>query len=69
VPLVLDLATGETLEPGGKATIDAPDGTTKQLFLGRSEDVLVTRDGCEQGRDAVGARADLVVVSTKGGSL
>ncbi|MEJ7729042.1 MAG: hypothetical protein WKG00_07500 [Polyangiaceae bacterium] len=58
----LSLADGDTLAAGEEGEATDPQGRTLRLFLGRSEQVLVSREGCEAGRDALGLAADLATV-------
>jgi hypothetical protein len=58
----LSLATGETIAAGAEGESTDPQGRTLRLFLGRAEEVLVSREGCEAGRDTLGLAADLAAV-------
>jgi hypothetical protein len=62
----LSLANGETIAAGEEAASTDPQGRTLRLFLGRSEEVLVSREGCEAGRDKLGLTADLAMVWSAG---
>ena len=52
------------LRPAAGQDIDSVDqlGRAVKLFLGRSERVLMSHEGCEVGRSAIGVAADLAMV-------
>jgi hypothetical protein len=66
-PATFDPSAGDPIEPGKEAIVEGADGKMVRVVLGRSEQVLATREACEPGRSELGIKADYIVVIEEGG--